>query len=60
MILMLVLMVATAVALVTGIIMMARGGAANQKYGNKMMTLRVILQASVLLVLGAMFLVGGK
>jgi hypothetical protein len=49
-ILVLVLMGLTALVLVIGILLMARGGEANRKYGNKLMTLRVILQA---LALGA-------
>jgi hypothetical protein len=44
----LVLMGLTALVLIVGILMMARGGEANQKYGNKMMTLRVTLQAMTL------------
>jgi len=52
-ILLLVLMGATAVVLVAGIILMARGGEPNRKYGNKMMVARVTLQG---LALGAMAL----
>ena len=50
------MMIAVLVVLVAGILLMARGGAANQKYGNKLMTIRVSLQALALLVLGALFL----
>jgi hypothetical protein len=42
------LMLATAGVLVTGIVLMARGGAANQKYGNKLMVARVALQGAAL------------
>ena len=42
------LMLATAIVLVVGIVLMARGGEANRKYGNKMMVARVALQASAL------------
>ena len=38
------LMGAVVVVLVTGIALMARGGEANRKYGNKLMTARVALQ----------------
>jgi len=54
-ILVLALMVATAVVLGIGIFNMARGGEANQKYGNKMMVWRVGLQAATILVLGLLF-----
>lgn len=49
------LMLATALVLVTGIVLMARGGEANRRYGNKLMVARVGLQACALLVLGALF-----
>ncbi|PZP86786.1 MAG: twin transmembrane helix small protein [Azospirillum brasilense] len=52
-ILLLALMGATAVVLVVGIVLMARGGEPNRKYGNKMMVARVTLQG---LALGAMAL----
>lgn len=42
------LMIATAVVLVVGISLMARGGEANRKYGNKMMVARVTLQGLAL------------
>lgn len=47
------LMLATVVALVVGIGLMARGGEANRKYGNKMMVARVTFQG---LALGALAL----
>ena len=47
-ILVLVLMGLTALVLVAGIILMARGGEANRKYGNKLMVLRVVFQALTL------------
>ena len=53
------LMVAVAVVLVIGIVLMARGGEANRKYGNKMMVLRVALQGLALALLGAMALMKG-
>lgn len=42
------LMLATAAVLVTGIVLMARGGEANRKYGNKLMVARVALQGAAL------------
>lgn len=54
-VLILVLMVATGLVLAVGIFMMARGGEANAKYGNKMMTLRVVLQAATLVMLVLLF-----
>lgn len=42
------LMAATAIALLVGITLMARGGEANRKYGNKMMVMRVTLQGAAL------------
>lgn len=47
-VLLIALMLATAVVLVIGIVLMARGGDANRKYGNKMMVARVALQAAAL------------
>ncbi|MFN7185309.1 MAG: HIG1 domain-containing protein [Alphaproteobacteria bacterium] len=44
----LVLMGLTALVLIVGIGLMARGGEANRKYGNKMMALRVVMQSLTL------------
>jgi Hypoxia induced protein conserved region len=44
------LILATVVVLVTGIVLMARGGEANVKYGNKLMVARVTLQGAALAV----------
>lgn len=49
------LMVATAIALGAGIVMMAKGGDANQKYGNRMMVWRVGLQAATIIALVLFF-----
>ncbi len=43
-------MLAVLVSLTTGLIAMARGGEFNQKYGNKLMRLRVVLQGVALLL----------
>lgn len=53
-----VLLAATVIALISGIVLMMRGGEANRKYGNKMMVLRVSFQGLIVLMLGAMFLLG--
>ena len=50
-ILLLFFMLATVVVLVVGIGLMARGGEANRKYGNKLMTARVAFQALAIAVL---------
>ncbi len=55
-IVLLALMGATAVVLVIGIALMARGGEANRKYGNKLMVMRVIFQALALATLAAILL----
>jgi hypothetical protein len=56
-ILLIALMLATAGALIIGIVAMAKGGDFNQKYGNKMMVIRVSLQGATLLLLGILFLI---
>ena len=50
------LMVATLLVLVTGIVLMARGGDTNRKYGNKLMVARVGLQGAALLVLAVLLM----
>ena len=50
------MMAATALVLIIGIATMIRGGEFNQKYGNKMMVLRVMFQGGTLLLLGVLFL----
>lgn len=55
-ILILVLMLATVAVLVVGIVLMARGGEANAKYSNKLMSLRVVLQGATLLLLALLFM----
>lgn len=47
-ILLLVLMLATAVVLFVGMFAMAKGGEFNQKYGNKLMALRVTCQGAAI------------
>ncbi|MFI4987566.1 MAG: twin transmembrane helix small protein [Alphaproteobacteria bacterium] len=48
-------MAAVVVVLVAGVVSMFRGGAFNRKYANKLMRLRVLLQA-VALILFAIFM----
>lgn len=52
----LALMAATVLVLVIGIGLMARGGEANRKYGNKMMVMRVVFQALALAALAVLLL----
>lgn len=51
----LLLLVAISVVLLVGIFLMGRGGAANEKYGNKLMMARVVLQALILIVVALIF-----
>lgn len=50
-------MAATVVVLVIGIALMARGGEANRKYGNKMMALRVTFQGLALACVALLLIV---
>ncbi|MCI5050249.1 MAG: twin transmembrane helix small protein [Rickettsiales bacterium] len=59
-IILLMVMLGVVLALVVGIALMMRGGEANKKYGNKLMTWRVGLQGLSLVVLGVLFLMSGK
>ena len=58
--LVLLLLFATLAVLVTGVIVMGKGGEANLKYSNRLMSLRVILQGLVIFTLFALFMMGGK
>lgn len=49
-------MIATLLALVAGIIFMAIGGKLDKKYANKLMSLRVLLQAISIACLGLMYI----
>ena len=49
-------MAATVVVLFTGIFGFVRGGAFNERYGNKLMRARVGLQFAALAILGVLFL----
>ncbi len=52
-------MLATLVTLIIGLVAMTRGGAFNEKYGNKLMRLRVVLQG-VALVIFALAVMAGR
>lgn len=52
-----ILMVATLLVLVVGLVLMAVGSEANEKYSNKLMVARVLLQGLAILMLAIMFFV---
>jgi hypothetical protein len=54
------LMMATVGVLVAGVIIMARGGETNRKYGNKMMVWRVGLQGLTLAVVVLLLVLRSK
>ncbi len=58
-VLLLLVMVATAGVLFTGLIGFLRGGEFNERYGNKLMRARVGLQLLAVLLLGLMFMMQG-
>lgn len=53
-ILLFISMIATFIVMMTGIILMAKGGDTNSKYGNKLMQLRVIFQGAALACLAVL------
>lgn len=55
-VMMVAMMLAVLVSLSIGLFSMARGGEFNQKYGNKLMRLRVILQGIALLLFAAVMM----
>jgi hypothetical protein len=59
-ILLILAMVATLGVLFAGLIVMARGGEVNRKYGNVLMRWRVALQFTALVVLALIMLAAGK
>ena len=48
---------ATLAVLLAGVIVMARGGELNRKYGNKLMRLRVVMQATAVVLFVLLMLV---
>jgi hypothetical protein len=59
-VLLIIAMVATLGVLFAGLIVMARGGEVNRKYGNVLMRWRVVLQFSALVRLALIMLAAGK
>ncbi|MEJ2120908.1 MAG: twin transmembrane helix small protein [Alphaproteobacteria bacterium] len=55
-VLMVILLAAVLAVLLVGVFAMARGGAFNAKYSNKLMRARVALQALAILLLGIIWL----
>jgi hypothetical protein len=49
---------ATLAVLFAGVIVMARGGELNRKYGNKLMRLRIVLQALAVILFIVLMLMG--
>lgn len=54
------LLVVLVLVLGAGLFMMIKGGEANKKYGNKLMMMRVMVQALIVLLLGMMFMSSGR
>lgn len=50
-------MLAVVVVLVIGLVLMAKGGKVNEKYGNRLMVARVMLQGLAVLLLGIMYFI---
>lgn len=59
-ILLLLLMGFTLLVLITGLIVMIKGGKVNKKWGNRLMVLRVVAQGLAVALLGLIFLIGKK
>jgi nitrogen fixation/metabolism regulation signal transduction histidine kinase len=55
-ILIILALIAVLGTLITGIISMFRGGEFNEKYGNKLMQMRVIIQFIAVILIGLAFL----
>lgn len=51
-------MLATLVTLIIGLVAMTRGGAFNEKYGNKLMRLRIVLQGVALVIFALAVMLG--
>jgi hypothetical protein len=52
----LILMIATLLAMVVGLVFMAIGGKLNRKYSNKLMSLRVLMQALAIASIGLLYI----
>ena len=55
-VLVVVALVATLAVLLAGVVAMAKGGAFNRKWGNKLMRARVAMQALAVMLMFALFL----
>lgn len=55
-ILLLILMGLTLAILITGLIVMIKGGKTNKKWGSRLMVMRVVAQGLVIAMLGVIFL----
>ncbi len=54
------LLLAVVGVLIAGVLLMGAGGAANRRYGNRLMMARVSLQGLALLTLALLFIMGNK
>ncbi len=59
-VLMLIAMLLTAASLAMGIFVMSKGGETNAKYGNKLMSARVVLQGIALALFALAFMTAGS
>jgi hypothetical protein len=59
-ILFIILAALTLIVLITGVLIMARGGKTNEKYSNKLMIARVALQATAIAALALLYLCSKK
>ncbi len=56
-VLLVALVAAVVLVLISGVVVMGRGGETNKRYGNKLMRLRVALQLAAIVVLVLLFFV---
>lgn len=54
--LIIILVLITLLVLLTGLVVMAIGGKKNKAYSTKLMVLRIIMQASVIICLGLLYI----
>ena len=57
-VLVVIALIGTVAALLTGVVAMVRGGEFNRKYGNLLMRARIAMQALVIALLFILFLLG--
>ncbi len=51
-----ILIIALSIVMISGVLLMGKGGKANFKYANKLMVARITLQGLILLIILLMFL----